>query len=242
MIRILKLHRKVNRVFNYFYLAEEFVNRYSRSMKYTTIAWDWNGTLLDDAFICAECVNDMLRKRNMPILDLDTYRSYVENPIIKAYEHIFDLKVVTFDTIVKEFYESYPKYMKDALLVPGAKELLEYFREQGCRQIIITAAHTPDVIEYLCKFGIKNYFDTVLGSDNLQGGSKISRAAEYAKSEKISNGTLLMIGDTAHDAETADAIGADCILFSGGHQCEERLEATGRPVVKNLLDIPALIE
>jgi phosphoglycolate phosphatase len=51
-----------------------------------------------------------------------------------------------------------------------------------------------------------------------------------------------MIGDTAHDAETADAIGADCILFSGGHQCVERLEATGCPVVKNLLDIPALIE
>ena len=45
------------------------------SMKYTTIAWDWNGTLLDDARICMECVNDMLRKRNMPVLDLETYRS-----------------------------------------------------------------------------------------------------------------------------------------------------------------------
>ena len=211
-------------------------------MKYTTIVWDWNGTLLDDAAICAECVNDMLRKRNMPPLDLDTYRSYVENPIIKAYEHIFDLKVVTFDTIVKEFYESYPRYMEAALLVPGAKEILEFFKEKGCRQIIITAAHTPDVIEYLCKFGIKNYFDDVLGSDDLQGGSKISWALEYAKSESFSKGKTLVIGDTAHDAETAAAIGADCILFSGGHQCKERLEATGCPVVKNLLDIPALIE
>jgi phosphoglycolate phosphatase len=211
-------------------------------MKYTTIAWDWNGTLLDDAHICMECVNDMLRKRNMPVLDLQTYRSYVENPIVNSYKHIFDLNVVTFDVIVKEFYESYPIYVKDAKLIPGARELLEFFKEKGCRQIIVTAAHTPDVIEYLCKFGIKDYFEAVLGSDDLQGGPKIRWAVEYAKSENFSKGKMLMIGDTAHDAETADAIGADCILFSGGHQIPERLEATGKPVVDSLSAIPKLIE
>ena len=211
-------------------------------MKYTTIVWDWNGTLLDDAQICMECVNDMLRKRNMPVLDLPTYRGYVENPIIKAYEHIFDLKVVTFDTIVKEFYESYPKYVKDAQLISGALQMLDYFKGNGCRQIIITAAHTPDVIEFLFKFGIKDYFETVLGSKDLQGGSKISWALEYTKSESFSKEKLLMIGDTAHDAETAAAIGADCILFSGGHQCEEKLEATGHPVVQSLMQIPELIK
>ena len=211
-------------------------------MEYTTIIWDWNGTLLNDAHICMECVNDMLRKRNMPVLDLPTYRTYVDNPIIKAYEHIFDLKVVTFDTIVKEFYESYPKYVKDVQLIPGALQMLDFFKEQRCRQIIITAAHTPDVIDFLCKFGIKDYFETVLGSKDLQGGSKISWAVEYARSESFSKEKMLMIGDTAHDAETAAAIGADCILCSGGHQIEEKLKATGKPVVKSLLDIPRLIK
>ena len=211
-------------------------------MNYTTIAWDWNGTLLNDAHICMECVNDMLRKRNMPVLDLATYRGLVDNPIIKAYEHIFDLKVVTFETIVKEFYESYPRYMKDAQLIPGAEKMLEYFKGKGCRQIILTAAHAPDVMEYLCRFGINNYFDIVVGSRDFQGGSKISWALEYAKSGKISKEKMLMIGDTAHDAETADAIGADCILFSGGHQDLKRLKTTGKPVVESLLDIPALIE
>jgi len=210
-------------------------------MNYTTIAWDWNGTLLDDAAICMECVNDMLRKRNMSILDLPTYRSYVETPIIKSYEHIFDLTEVPFDTIVKEFYESYPRYMKDAHLVPGARQMLEYFKGKGCRQIIVTAAHTPEVLDFLCRFCIKNYFEAVLGSDNLQGGPKISWAMEYAKSGYLSDERLLMIGDTVHDAETADAIGADCILFSGGHQNPDRLEATGKPVIQSLLQLPDLI-
>ena len=211
-------------------------------MKYNTIAWDWNGTLLDDAYICAECVNDMLRRRNMPVLDLETYRSYVENPIIKAYEHIFDLNVVTFDTIVKEFYESYPRYMKDARLIPEAPKLLEYFRGKGCRQIIITAANTELVEKLLSIFDIAGYFDTVLGASDFQGGSKLDRAVQYTRNAYWNGAGTLMIGDTAHDAETAGAIGADCILFSGGHQIKSRLEATGCPVVDSLMAIPDLIE
>lgn len=34
----------------------------------------------------------------------------------------------------------------------------------------------------------------------------------------------LMVGDTIHDAEVADALGFDCILFAGGHNNEERLQ------------------
>ena len=38
---------------------------------------------------------------------------------------------------------------------------------------------------------------------------------------------MLVIGDTTHDYETALAIGADCILFTGGHMNRETLEKCG---------------
>ncbi len=210
-------------------------------MNYTTIAWDWNGTLLDDAYICMECVNDMLRKRNMDVLDLDTYRRLVETPIIKAYEHIFDLSVVTFDTIVKEFYDSYPRYAASAKLIEGAGNVLEFFKKKECRQIILTAAHTSQVEGLLCRFHIADYFDTVIGASDFKGASKLDRAVKYTQNAQWKGEKTLMIGDTLHDAETADAIGADCILFSGGHQDEGRLIKSGKPVVKNLSEIPGLV-
>ena len=210
-------------------------------MKYNTIVWDWNGTLLDDVYICMECVNDMLRRRNMKILDLDTYKSYVDTPIIKAYEHIFDLSVVTFDIIVKEFYESYGRYKENAHLIKGAEKVLSYFKSQGCRQSIITAANTQTVQRQLEDFGISVYFDNVLGASDFQGGSKLDRATMYAHCTHKSQDRILAIGDTTHDSEMADAIGADCILFSGGHQDRMRLENTGRPVVNSLMEIPTLI-
>ena len=42
------------------------------------------------------------------------------------------------------------------------------------------------------------------------------------------------VGDTLHDAEVADALGARCILVAGGHQTTERLAAAGRPVADSL--------
>ena len=40
---------------------------------------------------------------------------------------------------------------------------------------------------------------------------------------KFSPEDTLMIGDTLHDAEVAEALGFDCLLFAGGHNSEWRL-------------------
>ena len=52
----------------------------------------------------------------------------------------------------------------------------------------------------------------------------------------IGNGQLktLMIGDTVHDFEVAEAIGADCILIADGHQSKVKLLETGTKVYDSL--------
>jgi phosphoglycolate phosphatase len=37
-------------------------------MKYKHIVWDWNGTLLDDRWLCIEAINCVLKSRNMPLV------------------------------------------------------------------------------------------------------------------------------------------------------------------------------
>ena len=46
-----------------------------------------------------------------------------------------------------------------------------------------------------------------------------------------------MIGDTTHDYETARALGADCVLYAGGHQCREKLEKCSCPVIDEIEEI-----
>ncbi len=42
---------------------------------YKHIIWDWNGTLLDDAWLCVEIMNGMLAQRDLPAADPGTLRA-----------------------------------------------------------------------------------------------------------------------------------------------------------------------
>ena len=48
---------------------------------------------------------------------------------------------------------------------------------------------------------------------------------------------ILFVGDTLHDKEVADLIGADCALISHGHVSQSRLENTGAPVFPSLIEM-----
>ena len=52
-------------------------------------------------------------------------------------------------------------------------------------------------------------------------------------------GEVLLVGDTIHDHELAEAAGCRCVLFAGGHQTAQRLRATGRPVIDGLEEVAA---
>ena len=45
----------------------------------------------------------------------------------------------------------------------------------------------------------------------------------------------IMIGDSVHDFEVAQALGVRCVLQTAGHQSAQQLRATGATVVPDVL-------
>ena len=62
-------------------------------MKYKHIVWDWNGTLLDDRWLCIEAINIVLRSRGMPLVSNKNYRDVFCFPVIEYYEKAHNSKV-----------------------------------------------------------------------------------------------------------------------------------------------------
>ena len=85
------------------------------------------------------------------------------------------------------------------------------------------------------ELGLSGTFDDILGLDNIHASSKVSLAVEW-KSENP-KALPLIIGDTVHDAEVADAIGADCVLVARGLQSAETLGVCGCRVYNKLEEI-----
>ncbi|MBR5314628.1 MAG: HAD family hydrolase [Clostridia bacterium] len=206
-------------------------------MKYKHIIWDWNGTLLDDLNASFEAVNDMLKLYEKEPIVVEQYYSYVDTPIYKFYEHIFDLNVVTMDIIKPLYGKFYSERENDIKLADGAEKTIKKLKENGIKQYVLSAAYIDDLEKQAKRLGVYDVFDEISASSDYEAGSKIDRAKSLFERENISVSDCIMVGDTLHDLETANALGIECLLYSKGHTDRATLEKTGKIVCESFDEI-----
>ena len=210
-------------------------------MNYTSIFWDWNGTLLDDAEYCVRTVNRSLIKRGLPVLDKKTYEKYFRFPIIDYYRDIgFDFEKENYSELAVEFNENYSEFCDELKLRANAKEVLSVFRSKNIPQFILSASERTVLENALTYYGINQYFDAVSAGDDYLAHGKAERGRLFAQTV-APEGKKLLIGDSIHDVETAKAIGADCVLCRGGHCSEENLASADARVIDNLYELYEIV-
>ncbi len=204
----------------------------------TTIIWDWNGTLLDDAEICREAINSMLKARNLPELSLLKYRDVFTFPVIDYYGKVgFDFTKEAWEPVAMEFITLYHNALPACRLTPFAKETLEKFKLKGYRQAIVSAMQHESLLASVSDLGIYDYFDFIGGIGDHYAGGKIDNARNYFTSANLNPAQITLIGDTLHDSEVATELHCKCILVATGHQSYQRLLKTGLPVLHDLSEI-----
>ncbi len=211
-------------------------------MRYTHIVWDFNGTIVNDVEAGIKSENVLLARRGMPLLeDVEYYRSIFTFPIVDYYKKLgHDFERDPYEKLSVEWTEQYQLFSKDAPLNEGVTELLDWLHAQGCKQIVLSASELGLLREQLRHLGVLDRFDEVLGLDNVEAYSKLKLAEDWLRREKP--GRTLVIGDTQHDAETAEALGADCLLLTLGHQSRRTLERFGVPVLDSFAQVRAWLE
>ena len=93
---------------------------------YKHIIWDWNGTLLDDTWLCVEVLNGLLAKRNREPISKTTYRQNFGFPVIDFYNYLgFDTEIDSFEKISREFIDNYEaRWLEECALHAETKEIL----------------------------------------------------------------------------------------------------------------------
>ena len=150
-------------------------------MKYTHIIWDFNGTLFADVDAGIESVNTMLRERSLPeIGSVDAYREIFRFPVIDYYRDLgFDFDAEPFDVLAPIWIDLYNKNSADAPLQEGSIEALEAFREMGVSQLLLSATEINMLKGQLETLGITEYFDAIMGLDNIHAHSKKAIALDW---------------------------------------------------------------
>lgn len=205
---------------------------------YRHIMWDWNGTLLNDAWMAVKVINQTLKKRDMPTIDQDHYQQIFGFPVIDYYRRLgFDFIEESFEVVGTEFIEGYEQYKFDVQLQDGARQVLATLAKQGVQHSILSAYKQNTLDELVAHFGLTEQFIGVVGLDNHYAHSKVDNGVRWMDKLGLPPGDVLFVGDTVHDHEVAQSIGVDCVLIPGGHQNRDTLEHTGAQVVNGIEDI-----
>ena len=210
-------------------------------MKYDLIIWDFNGTIANDIMIGIEAANVVLSKRGMKTIDsLEEYRKLFCFPIKKYYERLgFDFEKEPYEVPADEWTAEYIKREEEITLNEGCEDVLKFAKERGIPQIIISSSEITMLKREVEMLGIYEYFDSILGKDDNYAHGKIEMAKEWAMGKEY---RALFIGDSVHDLETANAIGADCILFTGGHDSKDHFAGIDVETVDSLSEIIDLLK
>ncbi len=212
-------------------------------MKYKHILWDWNGTLFDDVVLCADIMNNILKRRNMKNISLEDYKEVFDFPVRNYYKAVgfSELNDKLFHELSVEFIEEYEDRKLDFGLNKDALTILDKIHSAGIQQSVLSAYSQQTLEQIVEHYGIRKYFVSLSGLDNIYAASKVENGRRLVKRLGLSSGEALMVGDTLHDKEVADEIGADSALLASGHQSKERLLKSGVPVIDNLLELEKIL-
>lgn len=188
------------------------------------IIWDWNGTLLNDVQHAIDTMNALLAPRGLPLLDVERYREHFGFPIRKYYEALgFDLEAESFPALCDTYVAAFMEKVRDCPLATGSRELLQRIKQSGKTQSLLSATHQPHLHQMVDSFELTRYFDFIFGIEDKLAASKVRRGHELIALSGIPASKTILIGDTDHDLEVAQALNISLLLIPNGHQSATRL-------------------
>lgn len=203
--------------------------------RYQHVIWDWNGTLLNDVELCIDVINAMLRDRDMSQIDTDRYREIFDFPVVGYYEILgFDFTVEPFADLAHQYCDAYEQRVTECSLHAGVEAILERVAAAVPRQSILSSCEQVALDQAVTNFGLVERFETIAGLSDRHAKGKVEAGRALFSSTATPGSRTVLVGDTLHDCEVAQALGIDCILVANGHHSRHKLETVNDRVVDTL--------
>jgi phosphoglycolate phosphatase len=210
---------------------------------YQYVIWDFNGTILDDLNLCIDLLNEMLVKQSKPMLSVEAYKNVFGFPIKDYYVQAgLTFENTSFDELSQFFIERYQPASFNCRIHNGVIDTLNELKSLGIKSIILSASQTNNLIEQTKVLNIYDYFEHIIGTDNIKGQGKVERGIHFMQTSNIDPARCLYVGDTIHDAEVAKALGVKVLLYAGGHQSENRLRIANERIIYDFSDIIKIVK
>jgi phosphoglycolate phosphatase len=149
------------------------------SMRYQTIIWDWNGTLLDDRVLALSVANELLIEHDVQPLSLADYLHLFEFPVQTFYERAgVDFARHDFEDLSLKYCAAFESRLGECGLFPSVRSVLTGLRAPDRRQFLLSSTEQRILLQLVARFGLDDCFDEVRGLDDgfAHGKAQVGRA------------------------------------------------------------------
>lgn len=203
-------------------------------MKYKTLIFDLDGTLLNTLEDLTASVNYAMRQCCFPERTLDEVRSFIGNGVKVLIRRAIPegTSEAEYDKAHSEFRKHYSENSRNKTApYEGIMELLHTLKSQGYVLAIVSNKVDFAVKDLRDKF-FSDVIDVAIG-DSDATRTKPEPDMVYKAIDELGadKDTCVYIGDTDVDIETAKNAGMDCISVSWGFRSHSELEDSGAKMI-----------
>lgn len=185
--------------------------------RYELIVWDWDGTIMDSTPTIVHCIQQACRDLDFPVPE-DSIASYV----IGLGIHDSLRRVVPsidpkhFPTLVDRFRYHYLAKDHELHLFEGMRDLLENLKTQGFMLGVATGKPRRGLDRSLRHHQLEHLFHDTRTADESFAKPHPGMLLDLSDRLQVPVRKMLMIGDTTHDLQMAQAAGVDGIAVTYG--------------------------
>ena len=189
-------------------------------MKYQNLLFDWSGTLVDDLPPTLHATNEVLMNYGVPAMDREEFRRRFRLPYPEFYEEV--LPGVPINDLEGMFRSSFNQSPVRVTVLPHAREMLAWCREQGIRCFVLSSMDVGLFTEQAHDFGLHDHFEAIYAGVL----DKRCRIGGILSDHGLELGKTAFVGDMVHDIETARHGGVDSVAVATGYDPVARLTGT----------------
>ncbi|MDB4271642.1 HAD family hydrolase [Akkermansiaceae bacterium] len=184
---------------------------------YQNLLFDWSGTLVNDLPPTLFATNAVLRKHNVPEMDLEEFRKRFRLPYPEFYDEV--LPGVAIDSLEGIFRSSFSNSPVQVTVLPHAREMMEWCTAQKIRCFVLSSMDSSIFAHQSRELKMDHFFEEIYSGVI----DKRDRIGEILTTHGLALENTAFVGDMVHDIETAHHGEIASVAVTTGYDPEARL-------------------
>ena len=200
------------------------------------VIFDCDGVIVDSRESNTVFYNRVLEHFNLPPMTPEQEKFCFMATAMQALLHIVPPhlhKQISY--VTSEVVNYHRDIMPMLRLQPGFVDFIDYLRDKQVRMSVHTNRRLEGIQTVLDIFGLPSYFDPVVAADTAAPKPSPEGALRICATWQTPPETVLFVGDSEHDKETAQGAGVVFAAFNGG-ALRGQITATDYPGLREALD------